>query len=61
MKAIDKIPHYKFLQNLRAYGFVEKLIAIFSALLIDRTQRVVLDEQTSSWCYQEIKCHNVFA
>ena len=36
--------------NLRAYGFVCRLIDWISVFLIDRKQRVVISEISSSWC-----------
>ena len=50
MKAFDKVSHRKLLLKLRAYGFGERLVSWVSAFLIGRKQRVVLGEQSSSWC-----------
>ena len=50
MKAFDKVSHRKLLLKLRAYGFGERLVSWVSAFLIGRKQRVVLGEESSSWC-----------
>ena len=50
MKAFDKVSHLKIIYKLTAYGFGCRLIDWISAFLIERKQRVIIDESSSSWC-----------
>ena len=50
MKAFDKLSHHKLIHMFRAYGLGCRLFDWVSAFLIDRMQRVVIGESSSSWC-----------
>ena len=46
-KAFDTVPHHRLLNKLRFYGINNQLIKWTSSFLMGRTQRVILEGQTS--------------
>ena len=48
-KAFDKVLHDGLIFKLQRYGIDGKLLKLLKSYLKDRQQRVLLNEQTSSW------------
>ena len=48
-KAFDKVPHQRLLLILKAHGIGNGMINWIEKWLIDRRQRVVVDEEVSNW------------
>ena len=48
-KAFDKVPHQRLLLKLKAHGIGNCMINWREKWLIDRRQRVVVDEKVSNW------------
>ena len=46
-KAFDKVPHQRLLYKLKFYGIKKETLNWISAFLSNRTQRVVLDGESS--------------
>jgi len=49
-KAFNSVPHQRLLLKLCAYGIQGDLLQWLSDFLIDRKQKVVIGNDTSSWC-----------
>ena len=48
-KAFDRVWHEGLLYKLKSYGIGDNLLFLIKLFLSDRLQRVVLNEQASSW------------
>ena len=48
-KAFDKVPHQRLILKLKSHGMGNSLINWIDQWLTDRRQRVVVDEEISSW------------
>ena len=48
-KALDKVPHQRLILMLKAHGMGNSIINWVEQWLTDRRQRVVVDEEVSSW------------
>ena len=48
-KAFDKVPHQRLISKLTSHGMGNSLINSIEQWLTDRRQRVVVDEEVSSW------------
>ena len=48
-KAFDKVPHKRLILKLKSHGMVNNIINWIEQWLTDRRQRVVVDEEVSSW------------
>lgn len=49
MKAFDKVPHKRLLHKLKMYKIGEKYTKWLEAFLIGRKQRVIVNNESSSW------------
>lgn len=49
-KAFDRVPHSKLITKLKQLGLGNNLVTWIEAFLTNRKQRVVMGENTSSWC-----------
>ena len=49
MKAFDKVPHRRLLENVKSYGIDGDILAWIRSFLEDRKQRVVVNGKHSSW------------
>ena len=47
--AFDKVPHQRLILKLKSHGMGNSLINWIDQWLTDRRQRVVVDEESSSW------------
>ena len=48
-KAFDKVPHQRLIRKLKAHGVGNSIINWIEQWLTDRSQRVVVDGEVSSW------------
>ena len=48
-KAFDKVPHQRLILKLKSHGMGNSIINWIEQWLTDRRQRVVVDEEVSSW------------
>ena len=48
-KAFDKVPHQRLILKLKSHGMGISIINWIEQWLTDRTQRVVVDGEVSSW------------
>ena len=48
-KAFDKVPHQRLILKLKSHGMGNSIINWIEQWLNDRRQRVVVDEEVSSW------------
>ena len=48
-KAIDKVPHQRHLRKAASYGILGPVLAWIEDFLLERTQKVVLEDQSSHW------------
>ena len=48
-KAFDKVPHQRLILKLKSHGMGNSIINWIGQWLIDRSQRVVVDGEVSSW------------
>ena len=49
LKAFDMVPHRILLKKLKGYGVTDSLLEWFKSFLLDRRQRVVLEDSESDW------------
>ena len=48
-KAFDKVPHRRLLQKLESYGIEGNVLNWIKAFLLNRSQRVILGNTSSTW------------